>query len=63
MENQSGAGKRVLASYGGMTVLLSFLNTLEQLKLQALNKWAYTVAISRVQVTINLATQHFFTSL
>ena len=50
----------LLWSYGGMIVILSFLNPHESLKLQALNKWCYTTAIGRVLTTFSLvaAKQH-----
>ena len=47
-----GAGKLLLESYGGMATVMSYMAQLEQTKLQALNKWAYRVAVGRVQVSI-----------
>ena len=41
-------GRLVLKSYGAMTVLLSFFDTLAQLKMQIISKWMYRIGVSRV---------------
>ena len=43
------ASKRLLASYGTWTMMASMFLPIDFLRLQALNKYAYSVVISRVQ--------------
>ena len=44
-----GTGERFLQSFGAMTELFSFLEELETLQFQLLNKLAYDKVVSRVQ--------------
>ena len=42
------ANERILKSYGGMTVIMSFLQAFEQLQMQAINVWFYRTGVARV---------------
>lgn len=39
----------IVKSYGGMTEILEFLDSIEQLKMQGLSVWMYTIGVGRVQ--------------
>ena len=43
---------RVYYSFGAMLMMLSYLRPIEKLRLQALNKWWYTIGVGRCQLTI-----------
>ena len=47
-------------SYGCMTTVMSFLTPLEQLKMQLLSIWWYSVAVARVQTRFKLLTMPLF---
>ena len=47
-------GDHVLKSFGPVDTIASFFTTKNVLILQALNKWTYTKAISRVQTKLNI---------
>ena len=44
----------LVTSYGGMTEVMSFMTQLEQLKFQQLNKWWYTLGVSRIQTRVKV---------
>ena len=46
--------KKVWTSYGIMMAVLPYLSNQEQINLQALNRFFYEIAVSRVQVSIKL---------
>ena len=56
MENKicKGKSRLVWTSFGIAMEYLPFLKTYEQIKMQKLNLFYYTIAISRVQHTVNL---------
>lgn len=47
-------GQSYLESFGAMTVTMSFLEDVDQTKLQLVNKFMYDVGVSRVQTRIHL---------
>ena len=50
----------IVKSYGAMTTILSYLDPSCQTSLQALDKWMYKTAVSRVQRSIQLSKFHWF---
>lgn len=44
----AGTGARFIKSYGAMSVTIEFMTLVEATKLQAVNKFCYDHAISRV---------------
>ena len=47
-------------SYGAMTITLSYLTQLEQVNLQGLNRWWYSVGVQRIQARISLRIPVYF---
>ena len=53
------SGRRLVRQFGATDVLLSFLDALEVLRLQQLDRWMYEVGISRVQVSLSFRCFYF----
>ena len=51
----------LMKSYGGMIVTLNFLEPIEQLQMQAINRWWFDKGVGRVQVRIKLPQTCYFT--
>lgn len=56
----NGKGEAVTKSYGCMTIILSYLEPDELITLQALNRWFYKKAISRVQTRISITKMNLY---
>jgi len=50
----------ILRSFGATTTIFSFLEPLEVIQLQGVDKWMYTVAVSRVQNRYSFAKKLYF---
>ena len=53
---------KLLKNYGAVDILLSYMEPLEAIQLQGLNKWMYNPGIGRSQVKWELKQRFFFFS-
>ena len=49
-----------MLSYGAITVILSYLDPLETLQLQLMNRFMYKVGVPRVQQKVKLVEKYLF---
>ena len=47
-------------SYGAMTMIMGYLPQIEQLRLQGLDTWWYTIGVGRVQVDLETGKMFYF---
>ena len=52
--------KRFDQNYGAMMIVMQYLPRIEQLSLQGLDKWQYTIGVSRVQVRLETGKMFYF---
>lgn len=53
-------GKQLVMSYGAITEIFAFLTAKELIFMQALNRWMYEKAVSRVQTRISMRKTLFY---
>ena len=59
---RSKLGKDILQSFGATNVIFAYLEPINTLRLQALNRWQYRLGIGRMQTRWSYERQiHFFT--